>query len=236
MPSSSTETPTTKPTTSHSRVAEHVGDVGEQRGVAGDLDAGVAASARRSATRSGVRSSVGPKVGSASKTRSAPSVEAHHGRHRGHVVARRDLRGEGRDGVARDPVGRCHEHDRPVRAGPELVGDQVVGLAGGQVARTGRRSPAARSAWPAPARPASAAPRPTPAPRPAGRRATRVAHRAIIGRAGRARDPGAPGAAAAGDRRGRTGPGTRVSAAEATARPRSRWRSRRSRTSAARRA
>ena len=40
MPSSSTETPTTKPTTSHRRVLEQLGDVGEQRRGAGDLDAG----------------------------------------------------------------------------------------------------------------------------------------------------------------------------------------------------
>ena len=237
IPSSSTETPTTNPTTTHSRCGEHVGDVGEQRRGAGDLDARRVPSARRSSTRSRVRSSVGPKVGSASKiaqctvrSRTCTGDTAAMSSRAATLRARRST------SASSSRLGVGHEQHRPVGARTELLGDQVVGLAGGQVGRLAAEESCGqvRMASAGAARASSTTSR-RPAPRPAGRRPTRVAQRChqrrppvrsrprpdpareqpVTGQAAQRRDQGERG-----ERRRR--------------RPRWRWRSRRSRRSAAR--
>ena len=94
--------------------------------------------ARRSATRSGVRSSVGPerRLGLEDPQRSVGRGD--HGGDRSDVVAVADLAGQRGDLGAVDAVGLRHEQHRAVGAGSVLVGDQVVGLAGGEVGRLRR--------------------------------------------------------------------------------------------------
>ncbi len=127
--SSSTDTATTKPTTSHTR-PDRISERSANSGVRPVTSTPSGSSARRSSTRSEVRSSAGPNVG----LRLEDGERAVRGRERGgdpHDPGRRlDLCGHG----GRVGLGRLDDdRERSVRAVAVLRRDQVVGLTHGGV-------------------------------------------------------------------------------------------------------
>ena len=137
--------------------------------------------ARRDSTRSPLRASVGPKDGTALNVAIAPSGEV-----TGSVTPTMSSRAS----ISRispvvsavaDLVAVDDEHERAVEAGAVLLGDQVVGLAGGQVRRLRARGPAARCACRARGAPAGSSPARRRSPTGSGVRPTLAAQRAVSG-------------------------------------------------------